>query len=165
MTMPDRFRWKLLAAAALIAGTDQMIKHLIRKFEPGTLIWRRRPILELMRTDNQGAAFSVLSGKTVFLLALTSLVLVCAALAVLFYRGLSRESRVCLAVMLGGGLGNWIDRAVFRSVTDYIRLLFIRFPVFNFADICITCSVIYLIMLIVLDRFESHTGEKHGTGC
>ena len=69
---------------------------------------------------------------------------------------------VSLSVLLGGGIGNLIDRVIWGGVTDYIRLLFIRFPVFNFADICITVSVAVLFVLICFDHKVDKPEEHHG---
>lgn len=69
---------------------------------------------------------------------------------------------VSLSVLLGGGIGNLIDRVIWGGVTDYIRLLFIRFPVFNFADICITVSVAVLSVLICFDHKVDKPEEHHG---
>ena len=63
--------------------------------------------------------------------------------------------------LIGGGLGNLVDRILFGGVTDYIRLLFVRFPIFNFADVMITCSVFVLILLMMTNRLEESAGEKH----
>ena len=60
-------------------------------------------------------------------------------------RRFPRLSRLAISGLIGGGLGNLIDRILFGGVTDYIRLSLIRFPIFNFADICITVSVAALI--------------------
>ena len=55
-----------------------------------------------------------------------------------------------------------MDRVIWGGVTDYIRLLFIRFPVFNFADICITVSVAVLFILICFDSKTDKPEEHHG---
>ena len=67
-----------------------------------------------------------------------------------------------MAGILGGGLGNLLDRIFFGGVTDYINLLPIRFPIFNFADICITLSVGALVWQILFDRTTEKTEEHHG---
>ena len=53
--------------------------------------------------------------------------------------------------MLGGGIGNLIDRVLNGVVVDYINVLFMNFAVFNFADICVCCGVGLLILSILLD--------------
>ena len=59
-------------------------------------------------------------------------------------------------LVAGGGIGNFIDRARTGAVVDYLNFQFMQFPVFNFADICVTVGVALLILLLLLDlRRES----------
>lgn len=153
----------LIATAAGIAAADQLIKRMISCFPEGALILDLVPLLTVVRTQNSGAAFSIMSGQTLFLLLLTSGMLVGVMGTALFFRTISPQARAALAVLAGGGIGNWLDRLFSGMVTDYIRLSFIEFPVFNLADICICVSVAYLIVLLLFNRFETDTGENHGT--
>jgi len=57
-----------------------------------------------------------------------------------------------LVLILSGGIGNLIDRALNGQVVDYINLLFVRFAVFNFADICVCVGVGLLILDILMDE-------------
>ena len=75
---------------------------------------------------------------------------------------LSTPVRLAISGLIGGGLGNLVDRILFGGVTDYIRLSLIRFPIFNFADICITVSVAALMLLLLFDHFNDKTEERHG---
>ena len=86
---------------------------------------------------NQGMAFSLLSGKQLFLIAATSAALLLVAYA-LFFRSRGKYlQQAALILVLGGGIGNLIDRVLNGEVVDYINLLFMRFAVFNFANICV----------------------------
>lgn len=110
----------------------------------------------------RAAAFSMMSSKTVVVAVISSVLML--ALCVLLARSRSSSRLFCvsLSVLLGGGIGNLIDRVIWGGVTDYIRLLFIRFPVFNFADICITVSVAVLSVLICFDHKVDKPEEHHG---
>lgn len=147
------------AAALLVLAADQMIKRAIRATPLGCVLLRIPGVLEITHFVNTGAAFSVLEGRTVLLAALSALLLV--ALIVFFLRSprLNPGERLALGALAGGGLGNLVDRIFFGGVTDYIRLRFIPFPVFNLADICITCSILYLMLGLLtgrLDPFAKH---------
>ena len=97
------------------------------------------------------------------LLAVCSFLLICLMLYIAFcLMSLTKAGRLSIAVLLGGGVGNLIDRLAFGGVTDYIRVLFVRFPVFNLADIAITLSVAALILLLLTGKLEN-TGEKYGS--
>ena len=71
--------------------------------------------------------------------------------------------RVCLAIMLGGAIGNLIDRFTLGYVLDFIAVG--RFPVFNIADSCVTVGVGLLILALVLEekktRAQSLAGVKN----
>ena len=70
-----------------------------------------------------------------------------------------RVGNAGLLLVLAGGIGNLIDRALNGVVVDYINLLFMRFAVFNFADICVCVGVGLLILDVLLDS----VGNKNGT--
>ena len=63
-------------------------------------------------------------------------------------------------LILGGGVGNLIDRVLNGEVVDYINVLFMNFAVFNFADICITTGVIMLMLWVVYDSIKKDKEEK-----
>lgn len=146
-------RWTdgLLCVGA--AACDQAVKALVRRAPLGTVFFELPGLMQILHCANTGAAFSVLSGHTA-LIALISLAILAALGALLVRLPLTRTAARTLALLLGGGLGNLIDRVLFGSVTDYIRVLFVDFPVFNLADICITLSVGMLLVLGLTDRLE-----------
>ena len=79
----------------------------------------------------------------------------------LFFR--SRNNwlqQAALILVLGGGIGNLIDRVLNGEVVDYINLLFMRFAVFNFADICVCVGVALWVLVIFLE--ELHEDTKKG---
>ena len=126
----------LLCVAALI-GIDQGIKfwavHVLMPVGTLPLIPH---VVELRFVLNQGMAFSLLSGRQLFLIVATS---------------------AALILVLGGGIGNLIDRVLNGEVVDYINLLFMRFAVFNFADICVCVGVALWVLVIFLE--ELHSGD------
>ena len=80
-------------------------------------------------------------------------------MAVGFYLLIARKfkSKVLIAsvvMVMGGGLGNLIDRVFRHFVVDYIEVLFIDFPVFNFADCFITVGEFVLIGYLLWDIFR-----------
>ena len=67
-----------------------------------------------------------------------------------------RQAGVTAPVLvLGGGIGNLIDRVLNGEVVDYINLLFMRFAVFNFADICVCVGVALWVLVIFLDEVHA----------
>lgn len=144
----------------ILAAADQAIKALVRRVPQGHVFLRVEPFFELTHYTNTGAAFSLFSGNPMAI-GLMTLLLLAALFMVLRGLNLSARAWFALACLIGGGLGNLIDRLLLGGVTDYIHLLPVRFPVFNFADICITLSIGYLMIQMLRGRLELPTEEGH----
>ena len=63
-------------------------------------------------------------------------------------------------LILGGGVGNLIDRVLNGVVVDYINVLFMHFAIFNFADICVCVGVGLLMLVVLLDSFKKEETAK-----
>ena len=105
-------------------------------------------VLGLRYARNTGMAFSLFSGHP-WLLGLLSLVIVAAAFFFLRKQKIPRLPMIGLAGMLGGAVGNMLDRLVTGYVPDMIEFLFVRFAVFNLADAALTtgCALVMLHLL------------------
>ncbi len=118
--------------------------------------------LSLYYTENTGAGFSVLSGRTGFLIAFTLIVM--ALIVVLLIKGAFKHKLTdwgfCL--VLSGGIGNLIDR-IFNggAVVDFIKTDFIDFPVFNVADICVTVGAALIILYFVIDLINEKKQDQN----
>ena len=143
----------LFAAVTLVAAVlDQLSKRWalanLGDHEPVPLI---PGILEFLRIENRGAAFGILQGRMEFFYLITAVV----AAGILYVIFKLPEERkflpllVTLAFLLAGAAGNLIDRAFRQSVVDFIYFKPIDFPVFNVADIYVTCSTFALVLLIL----------------
>ena len=146
---------------AAVVAADQITKHLVRAHIPyGGSVKLIPGVLRLTYVRNTGAAFSMLSGARWLFLILV--VVFFAVLAVLIRKKLlSKPAELwALAAIGGGALGNAIDRAVTGEVTDMIEPLFVRFAVFNVADVFITCGAILLAVYLLFFEREKQE-EKH----
>ena len=109
---------------------------------------------------NTGAAFSIFSNSTLFLIILSILCLV----AYLFFEYLTMDNKrgytyyVATALMVGGTLGNLVDRIAFSYVRDFIKLEFMDFPIFNIADCALTIGVILLAIWLLF--IQPKEGKK-----
>lgn len=156
-----------LLLALLVLVSDQLSKswvlsHLptgtVRPFLPG--------LLALQRVSNTGAAFSLFS-DSLPILALVSLIVSAAVLLWIIWRppqGL--WPNLALGFLLGGALGNGIDRWRHGAVTDFLATVPFQFPVFNLADVAINLAVIcfaidQLMPLLVRPGSRSN-GRDHG---
>ena len=110
----------------------------------------------LTGVKNTGGAFSILESNSLLLAFIGILVV----LGIIFYLkdNVNNKNYLPYSLLLGGILGNIIDRIVFNAVYDYIGLIFFsyHYPVFNIADTLIVGGIIILILLEVW-------GEKDGT--
>lgn len=142
-----------LLAAALVA-LDQVVKFLVRANIPlGEGVPFLPHILQLTYYQNTGAAFSLLNEHT------WVLTLISAAASVLLVVLLVRKTfshplaMTTLSLVLAGAVGNLIDRLFMGYVTDMFQTLFMNFPIFNVADICIVCGGIgFCIYFLLLDK-------------
>lgn len=149
-----------VVGALLLVVADQLIKQWANVvLQPVGAVTLLPGIVELRYYLNDGMAFSMLAGKQTLLIVVTSIMLVC-VLALLLLRRMGPWERVSWMLILGGGIGNLIDRVLNGEVVDYINVLFVNFAVFNFADICITTGVIMLVLWVLYDSFQKDKEEK-----
>ena len=152
---------KYFALSAILLGVDQAIKQAVRSIPEGMVFFRVSPFFELERVTNTGAAFSLFSSMQRIVIALTAALMVFLCVYLAREKTLSTPARLAVSGLIGGGMGNLIDRILFGGVTDYIKLLFMHFPIFNFADICVTLSVAALMFLLLRDRLNEKTEDRH----
>ena len=143
-----------LAGAAILVVIDQLIKHwATAALLPVGNMDLLPGIVELRYCLNDGMAFSMLAGKQGLLIGMTSVMLL-AVLIMLFVRKMPLTERAAWTLVLGGGVGNLIDRVLNGVVVDYINVLFMRFAIFNFADICVCVGVALWVLVIFLEEVQ-----------
>ena len=118
-------------------------------------------IMQLTRLHNYGAAWSSLSGKTVFLVAMTAVLLL--GVTVLLLKRIVRHPLgvVSCILILGGGIGNMIDRVLLGYVIDFLDFTLINFAVFNVADCFVTVGAFLLIAYLIRDILRDLRAPKH----
>ena len=131
---------KIMAAKYLVGkGTVVIIPHL----------------LGLQYLENTGMAFSMLSGKTVFLAVVTSLALAVMAYFLFIKRIGQPFERFCFILIFAGGAGNLIDRIFQGYVIDYFEFLFMDFAIFNVADVYVCIGVgLYALYVFYTEYFK-----------
>ena len=114
-------------------------------------------LVDLRLVHNTGAAWGIFAGNTV-MLGIFSLVVVC--LLVGYYIWDRKDANlfqvIGTALVVAGGIGNMIDRFAQGYVTDFIAVTFMDFPVFNVADIGVTCGVVLLFIGFALEWRSSY---------
>lgn len=149
--------WLVLLLIALDRLAKRLVMHRLAPHGVKTAI---SGVVSWAYTENRGAAFSMLNGRNLWLIAL-SLALI-AALTVYLLRHPEANSvlRCGLWMIVSGGCGNLYDRIAYGYVVDFIRLDFIDFAIFNPADvfICIGAGLAVLAVLLT----ERKDGKNHG---
>jgi signal peptidase II len=133
---------------------DQVTKAIVRGAIPRGDRQEVLPFLDLVHTRNTGVAFGVLAGGGVIVTVVIALGL--AALLVYFATHVHRPlAWLPTGLLLGGALGNVIDRIRDGAVTDFVKVPY--WPAFNVADASITVGVV--VLLIVLERDGAERGR------
>ena len=153
----------LAAFVAFIVALDQWTKWLVEeKLAIGEDLPSILGIFHITRTTNAGSAWGMLSGHT-WLFILVMLLFIGLLVFIVWKKWLTKRFEIlCLASVLGGGLGNMIDR-LFKNglVTDMICTDFMEFPVFNVADCFISVGCIALaVYVLFFDRDKKSQKEQ-----
>lgn len=149
--------WFLLLAAVIVAA-DQLTKWVIRaNVELGESI-DLLPFFRIVHVTNTGAAFGMLQGAGP-LLIVASLAGLAAILVYLFNPGFAHPIvRLGLALMLGGAVGNLIDRVSEGRVVDFLKVP--NWPAFNVADSAISIGVAILLWSMLFQVREPETSSS-----
>jgi signal peptidase II len=150
--MPDTGArwWRWLIVSAGVVGLDQVTKHLAQQVLTYGRTLEVTPFFNLVLVYNPGAAFSFLSSAPGWQRELfIGIALAASALIVYLLRKHAQDRMFCfaLALILGGALGNLIDRFLLHAVVDFLdfHLLGRHWPAFNLADSAITLGAGVLI--------------------
>ncbi len=151
-------------AIIIIAGAvavDQLIKlWVINSIDVGRYITAIDGVLNISHIRNFGAAFSILQNRQIFLILITIAALIIAA--IVLFKNIGKYSpivRVGLSLIIGGGIGNLIDRIRLGYVVDYIDVRFVDYPVFNFADCCVVIGAILLVAGVIASELSKNRGK------
>lgn len=140
--------------------TKVLVSSLINPFDSVVVI---KNFFSLVNVENTGAAFSILEGKTLILMALS-------IVAIIILLKLSKDfehnfrNTLAFGLLAGGIFGNFSDRLFFGAVRDFLKFKIFgyNYPVFNVADICIVVGVFLLAIAIFKgeDRSGSNSGKR-----
>lgn len=142
--------------ALFVIALDQITKFLVVKnMELGERIPIIENIFSITSHRNQGAAWGILQGQ-MWLFYLITLIVVC---GIIYYIQKHAKGKlllgISLAFMLGGAIGNFIDRLFRKEVVDFLYAEIINFPIFNIADASLTIGVILLFISMLMEERKS----------
>lgn len=128
----------------LIIVIDRVVKILVNRYIPlNKTVNVIKNVFYLTNVHNEGAAFSIMYGLRYILIAISIAFLV----LIIYYMYKKKKYNIEFALIIGGLLGNLIDRIVFGYVIDYIGVIIFKyyFPIFNIADALIVIGAIILL--------------------
>lgn len=148
-----------LICVCLVVALDQVTKFLIygtaTRSILGNIVW-------FESTLNTGVAFSMFSGAGIVFIVISSLASVLMLYLIISNRFFKTKfEKITLGVILGGTIGNLIDRIAFQGVRDFIYLKFINFAIFNVADMAITLGVIVLCVYYLVVTIKKEKNNKN----
>lgn len=147
-----------VAISLIIVLLDQVSKlyavKLLRGNAPVVII---KNFLQFNYVENFGAAFGILQNRKIFFIVMTVLVVLGIVVYMKTNPNLTAMMKIALAMVIGGALGNLIDRIRLGYVVDYIDVNFwglYDFPVFNIADSFIVIATFIICYLVIFNKYE-----------
>ena len=151
----------LIAVIATVIGLDQLTKWLtvvnLEEYESFP-VWQ--DVFHFTYVKNTGMAFGMLKDHRWVFMVFSTIAIVALIVYLFRFRPESRWMQVSMAMIIGGGIGNMIDRVFLGYVVDFIDVTLINFAVFNIADsfVCIGAGI--MILCLVLDLIKEIKLEK-----
>lgn len=143
-----------LLLSLLLAAGDQLLELLVVQYiKPVGSRTILPGLLSLDYVENRGAAFSILEGQRWLFVSIMLVICALIVFGMFQYQNHNFFSRAASVLIVGGGVGNLVDRVLHGYVVDYIHVSF--FPaIFNFGDCCVTVGAVFLIIhiLFFVDR-------------
>lgn len=157
-----------LIIIVILLAADQITKYLVQLYlsPVGTSIPVIDGLVQLTNVHNTGAAWGMLEGFRWLFIPLTLIVAgILIVVMIRFRKKLSVFSRITLALLFAGAVGNFVDRALLSYVRDFVDITpLFQFPVFNVADssLSIGCVMLVIDALFLKDKsmFERVTFKK-----
>ena len=128
----------------IIVLFDQITKRSI-SLNYESLVNKKLILFDLDYVKNYGAAFNLFSGSRIFLSIVSLIITIVLIYIILNKNNITNRDLLSYSFILGGSIGNGLDRIIKGYVIDFINLNFINFPVFNIADISINIGLFIII--------------------
>ncbi|KAF0653927.1 lipoprotein signal peptidase [Cyanobium sp. Copco_Reservoir_LC18] len=146
-----------LLLAALAVGLDQLSKRwALEHLASGSIQPLLPGLLQLQRVSNTGAAFSLFAGAPNQLGLVSALVSLGLLFWILWRPPAGAWNVLALGLLLGGAVGNGIDRWRHGAVVDFLEFVPIHFPIFNLADVAINLAVACFLIDLLQPHADRH---------
>ena len=146
---------RILFVSFFVVLIDQISKFLVRFYlEYGRPNQILGDFFRFTYIENPGMAFGIQLGGQKFFTTFAALATLVIVVYIVKARAEKFSLRLSLALILGGAVGNLIDRLLYGKVVDFLEVTIaeFRWPIFNIADIAVSVGMILLIVLILFDR-------------
>lgn len=150
----------VLAVSAVLVVIDQVIKYfIVQGLAPDGSVSVIDHLVSLVYVENRGVAFGLFQNH-VWVFAVITLLLIGVIVALIISKRLTGKLfyAACMLI-IGGGVGNLVDRLFRGFVVDYLSLSFFP-PVCNFADYCITIGALLLVLVFILRDYQNAKQQK-----
>jgi lipoprotein signal peptidase len=146
--------WIVTALMAVII--DQLTKYIVVVFlKPIGYVPLWQDVLHLTYVENKGAAFGMLENHRWVFMSISAIAIIAMIIFMFVYRSKSVLFNISTGLIIGGGIGNMIDRLVNGFVVDFIDFTLIDFAVFNGADSCVCVGAVLLFIYILFIEGKS----------
>lgn len=149
--------------AFIIIGIDQLTKWIVVKemdlYEQITII---EDFFYLTSHRNSGAAWGILEGRMIFFYIITVIVIIGVVYYMQKYARNNKVLAISLSFILGGAIGNFIDRLFRKEVVDFLDFVIVGYdyPIFNIADSSLVVGVILLLIATFMDEKKKGNKQK-----
>jgi signal peptidase II len=145
--------------ALVVVLVDQYTKALAAQRLKQDSIPVIRDVFHLTYVKNTGAAFGILKDSNTLFIIMTSIILIGLVVALIALRPQSLLLKISTGLVVGGALGNLIDRICLGFVIDFFDFRIINYPVFNIADSCVVVGAILICTYILF--FDRKKGSEN----
>ena len=153
----------VLAVAAGLVVIDQVIKYfIVQGLAPNGSVSVINGLFSLTYVENRGVAFGMFQNHVWVFTIITGVFIGAFIWLIVSKKFAGKLFWTSAALMIGGGIGNLIDRIFRGFVVDYLSLSFFP-PVCNFADYCITAGAVLLVIMLLLMTGKDVKGSKSGS--
>lgn len=154
----------VLGFSLLVVVIDYIIKILvINNLKPISSLEIIPGLFSLNYVENKGAAFGMLANARWIFILFTIAVIIFLFIFLFWKKPTSKLLNVAFILIIGGGIGNLIDRIFYGYVVDYLSISFFP-PVCNFADYCVTIGAFLLVvyLIFITDYTKKNKELKNG---
>ena len=151
----------LIAIIVGAVGLDQLTKWLAVVYlqgEPSVPVWK--DVFHFTFWTNEGAAWGMLADHRWVFMVFSTVAIIGLSVYLFGFCKQSKWIKIPIAMIIGGGIGNMIDRVLLGYVIDFLDFTLIDFPIFNVADSFVTIGAFWLVGILLLEMIRDIRQEK-----